>query len=150
MIAERLDLWRLSNFSLRRLPSGAEDVYLFHAVAHANPKDERLIAIAEVRDLTAARDSAGEIIGYPMLEGILSRPSPTSAARSAASRSDCARCGTGCCSTFARCGTSPPQPGKTWRTRLAPQAADLGLEKVAVRVRMPDEATGEPRTAILM
>ena len=70
MIAERLNLWRLSNFKLERLPS-AEDIYLFHAVAHENAKDERLIALAEVRDLTPARDAAGNIIGYPVLESQL-------------------------------------------------------------------------------
>src|SRR5690606_7913538 len=31
MMAERLHLWRLANFSIERLPS-AEDVYLFHGV----------------------------------------------------------------------------------------------------------------------
>ena len=72
MIAERLELWRLSNFALRRLAS-AEDVYLFHAVARPNPQDERLIALAEVRDLTPARDSSGAIIGYPHMEGMLAQ-----------------------------------------------------------------------------
>ena len=38
MLAKRLDLWRLANFRLERLAS-AEDVYLFHGVAHDNPKD---------------------------------------------------------------------------------------------------------------
>ena len=47
-----------SEFSLERLPS-AEDVYLFHGVARANPKDERLFALAEVRDLTPVRDEDG-------------------------------------------------------------------------------------------
>ena len=37
--------------TLERLPS-AQDVYLFRAVAHDNPRDERLVALAEVRDLT--------------------------------------------------------------------------------------------------
>ena len=72
MIAKRLDLWRLANFSLRRLPS-AENIYLFRAVAKENAKDERLIAVAEVRDLTAARNSAGRIIGFPHLEGLLAQ-----------------------------------------------------------------------------
>jgi acetyl/propionyl-CoA carboxylase alpha subunit len=148
MIAERLDLWRLSNFSLRRLPS-AEDVYLFHAVAHANPKDERLIALAEVRDLAAARDSSGAIIGYPHMEGMLAQ-----------ALADIRR---------ALRGQPPRQrplsnrvvlyvrplwdiPTGIWRSlahRLAPLAADLGLEKVAVRIRTPDDTTGEPREAIL-
>ena len=56
MLATRLELWRLANFGLRRLAS-AEDVYLFHAVAHDNPADHRLFALAEVRDLTSARGS---------------------------------------------------------------------------------------------
>ena len=149
MIAERLDLWRLSNFSLRRLPSGAEDVYLFHAVARANRKDERLIAIAEVRDLTAARDSAGEIIGYPMLEGILAQAFADirGALRGQPQRQRPLR-------NRVLLYVRPVWdiPTATWRSlahQLASQAADLGLEKVAVRVRMPDEATGEPRTAIL-
>ena len=72
MIAERLELWRLSNFTLQRM-SSAEDIYLFHAVARENPKDERLIAIAEIRDLTAARDSGGRAIGFPQLEGVLAQ-----------------------------------------------------------------------------
>ena len=149
MIAERLDLWRLSNFSLRRLPSGAEDVYLFHAVARANRKDERLIAIAEVRDLTAARDSAGEIIGYPMLEGILTQAFADirGALRGQPQRQRPLR-------NRVLLYVRPVWdiPTATWRSlahQLASQAADLGLEKVAVRIRMPDEATGEPRTAIL-
>src|SRR6266516_3687914 len=69
MLAERIELWRLSNFSLQRLLS-PEDVFLFRGVAHANPKDVRLFAMAEVRDMTPARDEAGRIIGYPGLERI--------------------------------------------------------------------------------
>ncbi len=66
MLAERLDLWRLSNFRLQRLRS-AEDVYVFHGVAHDNPADRRLFALAEVRDLTPARDASGAV-RYPRLE----------------------------------------------------------------------------------
>ena len=54
MLAKRLELWRLANFELRRLRS-AEDVYVFHGVAHDNPADHRLFALAEVRDLTPVR-----------------------------------------------------------------------------------------------
>ncbi len=59
MLAKRLDLWRLANFPLRRLRS-AEDVYVFHGVAHDNPADQRLFALAEVRDLTPVRDADGD------------------------------------------------------------------------------------------
>ncbi len=55
MMSERLHLWRLKNFKIERLPS-VEDIYLLHAVANDNPKDERLFAVAEVRDLTPVRD----------------------------------------------------------------------------------------------
>ncbi len=67
MIAHRLQVWRLSNFKLDRLPS-AEDVYVFHGVARENPKDERLFAIAEVRDLTAVRDEDGRLTALPEFE----------------------------------------------------------------------------------
>ena len=66
MLAKRLDLWRLANFELRRLRS-AEDVYVFHGVAHDNPADHRLFALAEVRDLTPVRAADGAV-RYPRLE----------------------------------------------------------------------------------
>ena len=58
MIATRLHMWRLDNFDLTRLPS-AHDVHLFHCVARKNPDDERLVAVAEVRDITPLRDEHG-------------------------------------------------------------------------------------------
>ena len=39
-----------------------------HGVAHENPRDERLFAVAEVRDLTPVRDEAGRIVHLPQLE----------------------------------------------------------------------------------
>jgi acetyl/propionyl-CoA carboxylase alpha subunit/acetyl-CoA carboxylase carboxyltransferase component len=67
LTAQRLNLWRLKNFDGVRLPS-AEDTYLFHIVAKENPGDERFIAMAEVRDLTAVRDDAGVVVAYPTVE----------------------------------------------------------------------------------
>jgi acetyl/propionyl-CoA carboxylase alpha subunit/acetyl-CoA carboxylase carboxyltransferase component len=69
LMAQRMDLWRLENFALKRLPS-APDVYLFHAQARENERDERLVAVAEVRDLTPARDEDGRIVALPDLERI--------------------------------------------------------------------------------
>ncbi len=71
MMGQRLDLWRFSNFKLERLPS-VEDVYLFHAVSRENPKDQRLFAVAEVRDLTPVCDPAGRIVQLPHLERMFS------------------------------------------------------------------------------
>ena len=49
-----------------------QDVYLFHGVARENAKDERLFALAEVRDLTPVRDAtAGVVGGCPELEHTL-------------------------------------------------------------------------------
>ena len=70
-MADRLRLWRLSNFALEQLPSTAEDIYLFHGTAHQNPKDERVFALAEVRDLTPVRDQQGHLTSLPELERML-------------------------------------------------------------------------------
>ena len=60
LTGQRLDLWRLKNFNGTRLPA-AEGTYLFHVVAKDNPSDERLIALAEVRDVTPQLNEAGEV-----------------------------------------------------------------------------------------
>jgi hypothetical protein len=44
---------------------------LIHAVARDNPKDERLFACAEVRDVTPVRNEAGRIVQLPHLERML-------------------------------------------------------------------------------
>ena len=58
MMAERMDLWRLRELRRSSGCPSAQDVYLFRAVARENPRDERLVALAEVRDLTPVRDEA--------------------------------------------------------------------------------------------
>ena len=70
-MADRLQLKRLANFTLERLPSPAEDVYLVLGKARSNPKEERLFALAEVRDLTPVRDSSGQVASLPEFERML-------------------------------------------------------------------------------
>jgi acetyl-CoA carboxylase carboxyltransferase component len=70
LTGQRLNLWRLKDFDGVRLPS-AEDTYLFSVTAKENPNDERLIAMAEVRDLTPLRDAAGNVVGLPTVERLL-------------------------------------------------------------------------------
>ena len=70
LTGQRLDLWRLKNFNGTRLPA-AEGTYLFHVVAKENPSDERLIALAEVRDVTPQLNEAGEVVGIPAIERTL-------------------------------------------------------------------------------
>jgi acetyl/propionyl-CoA carboxylase alpha subunit/acetyl-CoA carboxylase carboxyltransferase component len=71
LIAQRMQLERLRNFDLTRLPSADEDVHLFRAVARENPADERLVALAQVRDLTPLRDHDGRLAALPAVEGTL-------------------------------------------------------------------------------
>ena len=70
MMGDRLQLWRLREFKLERLGS-PEDVYMFHGVARANARDERLFGLAEVRDLTVVRDERGRVVGLPEFERAL-------------------------------------------------------------------------------
>ncbi|WP_283136464.1 carboxyl transferase domain-containing protein [Rhizohabitans arisaemae] len=67
-IAERMQLERLSKFDLTRLPSSDEEVYLFRCVARENPSDERLVAFAQVRDLTELREQDGRLVALPTAE----------------------------------------------------------------------------------
>ncbi len=70
LTGQRLDLWRLKNFDGTRLPA-PENTYLFHCVAAGNPADERLVALAEVRDVTPLRDASGQVTAFPAVERAL-------------------------------------------------------------------------------
>ena len=70
MIARRLQMWRLKNFEIRPLRAPGE-IHLFDCVARDTPSDERLIAVAEVRDLTPVRDDTGRVVALPELEHVL-------------------------------------------------------------------------------
>jgi acetyl/propionyl-CoA carboxylase alpha subunit/acetyl-CoA carboxylase carboxyltransferase component len=148
MIGKRLHLWRLGNFQIERLPS-VEDVYLLHVVAKENPKDERLIACAEVRDVTPVRDDIGRIIQLPHLERMLTEA--IAGMRMFQSR-------------------RPANQRLYWNRillyvwpplnlqrnelhemvrRLAPATEGVGLEQVALRARIPNPATGELRDMVV-
>ena len=70
LTGQRLDLWRLKNFDGTQLPA-AENTYLFRCVAKENPADERLVALAEIRDVTPLRDAAGRVVAFPAVERAL-------------------------------------------------------------------------------
>jgi acetyl-CoA carboxylase carboxyltransferase component/biotin carboxyl carrier protein len=135
MLAKRLNLDRLRRFDITRLDS-AEDVYLFHGVARDNPKDERLFALAEVRDLTPARDDAGEVVGFPLLDRILAD------ALSGIRRFQSHRPpGRRLLENVVLLHVRPPWtvPVGLWRHlahRLAPAIEGLGIERVVARVRI--------------
>jgi acetyl/propionyl-CoA carboxylase alpha subunit/acetyl-CoA carboxylase carboxyltransferase component len=138
MLAKRLELWRLSNFRLERRPS-PDDIYLFHGVAHSNPRDQRLFAVAEIRDLNAVRDPATGTVSYPRLERI-------GVQAVAAMRSELARYAVPDRPVANRIvldirapWTLPPDDVSTLAHRFAPLAAQVGLEKVVLKVRIPDQ-----------
>jgi acetyl/propionyl-CoA carboxylase alpha subunit/acetyl-CoA carboxylase carboxyltransferase component len=70
-IADRLQMDRLREFDLTRLPSADEEIYLFKAVAKSNKADERLMALGQVRDLTPLREADGRLVALPALENVL-------------------------------------------------------------------------------
>ncbi|MER7333875.1 MULTISPECIES: carboxyl transferase domain-containing protein [unclassified Micromonospora] len=70
-IAQRMQLERLRKFDLTRLPSSDEEVYLFRCVAQENPSDDRLVAFAQVRDLTALREHDGRLVALPTAEDVI-------------------------------------------------------------------------------
>jgi acetyl-CoA carboxylase carboxyltransferase component len=148
MIAKRLHFWRLANFEIERLPS-VEDVYLLRAVARENPKDERLIACAEVRDLTPVRDEDGRIVALPHLERMFTEAA--AAMRLAQSRRSAhERLYWNRILLYVR----PPlnlQPEESNRivNKLASATDGLGLEQVVIRARIPSPRTGELRDMVV-
>jgi acetyl/propionyl-CoA carboxylase alpha subunit/acetyl-CoA carboxylase carboxyltransferase component len=147
MLAKRLDLGRLCRFAITRLDS-AEDIYLFHGVAHDNPSDERLFALAEVRDLTPVRGEDGQVVGFPLLERILAEV--LSGIRRFQSHRPPER---RVLQNVVLLHLRPPStvPVETWRDlahKLAPAIQGLGIERVIARVRIPD-SDGESREVAL-
>src|SRR5205807_6599300 len=148
MMGKRLHLWRLSNFNIERLPT-VEDVYLLHAVARENPKDERLFACAEVRDVTPVRDETGRVVQLPHLERMLAEAFASirlfQSRRRAQERLHWNR-------IFLYVWPPLTLGRDELRDivhRLAPATEGLGLEQVVVRTRIPNPATGELRDMVI-
>ena len=148
MIAQRLDLWRLANFDLTRLPT-VEDVYLYHCVGRENPSDERLVALAEVRDLTQVRDSSGRLTGLPeperLLAACLDGIRRFQAQRPLKKRLHANRV---VLSVWPPFDVPLDELLEVTRT-LAPLTVGLGLEDVVMQARVPAPHDGEPRSMAL-
>ncbi|HYN31739.1 MAG TPA: carboxyl transferase domain-containing protein, partial [Ilumatobacteraceae bacterium] len=149
MLAERLEIWRLSNFRLERRAS-PEDVYLFDGVALDNPNDHRLFALAEIRELAAVPDPTTGYLISPRLErvGLMAM---------AAMRSELARyaprdrpVANRLVLDISAPWTLPTDESYALAHRFTSLAARVGLEKVVLKVRIPDDsATGGLRDAVL-
>ena len=148
MMGKRLHLWRLTNFNIERLPS-IEDVYLLRGVAKSNPKDERLFACAEVRDLTPVRDVSGSVVQLPQLERQFTEALAAirlfQSRRKPHERLYWNRILLYVWPAF----NLTPDELNTIVHRLAPSTEGLGLEQVAIRARIPNPETGELRDMVV-
>ncbi len=143
LIARRMQLERLRNFDLTRLPSADDEVRLFRCVAPANPADERFVAMAQVRDLTPLRDHDGRLVALPAAENTLAACldaiRKAQAGRPAHQRFDTNRI---------LIYVWPPSEItstelNTVAQRILPTTAGAGLEEVMFLARQRDPGTGE-------
>jgi acetyl/propionyl-CoA carboxylase alpha subunit/acetyl-CoA carboxylase carboxyltransferase component len=67
MVGRRLNLWRLRDFEVTRLDAPA-DVLLYHCTAPGNPADQRLVAMAQIRQMAIVRDADGHVTSLPHAE----------------------------------------------------------------------------------
>ena len=148
MMARRLQFERLANFEVTRLPS-LEDVYLFRCVARANPSDERLVALAEVRDLGPARDASGRLLAIPELERVLG--ACLEGMRSfQARRPPRKRLHANCIFLYVWSPVDLPLDDVLEVAgTLAPMTAGLGLEEVQAQARISHPPSGKDREMAL-
>jgi acetyl/propionyl-CoA carboxylase alpha subunit/acetyl-CoA carboxylase carboxyltransferase component len=143
LTGQRLDLWRLKEFDGTRLPS-AENTYLFHCVAKENPADERLVALAEIRDVNPLRDATGQVTAFPAVERALAACLDgirRHQARRRGKRLDANRIFLYVWPTIE---VSPQELAGLARA-TAPMTAGAGLEEIMLLGRLRDRPGQEPR-----
>ena len=148
MIARRLQMWRLKNFEISPLRAPGE-LHLFDCVAREMESDRRLIAVAEVRDVTPVLDDDGSVVALPEVEHVL----------------------VGCLDAIRRARAELPGGHRlewnrvmlyVWPVvdlpldeltavarRLTPLTEGLGLEQVVVSGRLAVPGTDEPAEAVM-
>ncbi|MFI5716168.1 carboxyl transferase domain-containing protein [Nocardia sp. NPDC051750] len=143
-IAQRMQMKRLHKFDLTQLPSSDnEEVYLFRCVAKENPADERLVAFAQVRDLTALRDHDGRLVTLPTAESTIAT-CLDSIRRAQGGRPAAKRFQTNRIVMY----IWPPidvTRGELEKIveRVRPTTVGAGLEEILLIARQPDPKTGE-------
>ncbi|WP_446215635.1 ATP-binding protein [Micromonospora sp. IBHARD004] len=142
-IAQRMQLKRLHKFDLTRLPSSDEEVYLFQCVARENPSDERLVAFAQVRDLTELREHDGRLVALPTTEDTVAA-CLDSIRRAQSRRGSRKRFNTNRIVIY----VWPPseltrEEMEMIAGRVRPTTAGAGLEEILFIARQRDRTTGE-------
>ena len=123
----------------------AEDVHLFHCAARENPSDERLVALAEVRDLTPVCDAAGRLTALPEPERVLAA-CLDGIRRVQTQRPPNRRLHGNLVLLYVWPSIEVPLDELQAVTRtLAPLTAGLGLEEVLIEARVPAPPDGELR-----
>jgi acetyl/propionyl-CoA carboxylase alpha subunit/acetyl-CoA carboxylase carboxyltransferase component len=148
MIWRRLRFWRIADFDVERLESVA-DTYLFRCVAPEDPSDERLVALAEVRDLTPVRNVDGRLTGLPEVERVLIA-CLEGIRREQASRPERRRLHSN--HVFLLVWPTlhlPLDEAAAVARRLVPLTEGLGLEEVLIYLNAADEGGGDPREVVL-
>ena len=142
-IAQRMQLERLRKFDLTRLPSSDEEVYLFQCVARENSADLRLVAFAQVRDLTELREHDGRLVALPTAEDTVAT-CLDSIRRAQSQRPSDKRLSTNRIVIYvwpAVAITSAEM--EMIARRVAPTTAGAGLEEILFIARQRDRNTGE-------
>ncbi|WP_327040958.1 ATP-grasp domain-containing protein [Micromonospora ureilytica] len=142
-IAQRMQLERLHKFDLTRLPSSDEEVYLFQCVARENRADERLVAFAQVRDLTELREQDGRLVALPTAEDAIAT-CLDSIRRAQSRRPSKTRFNTNRIVVY----VWPPseltrEEMEMIAGRVRPTTAGAGLEEILFIARQRDRRTGE-------
>jgi acetyl/propionyl-CoA carboxylase alpha subunit/acetyl-CoA carboxylase carboxyltransferase component len=142
-IAQRMQLERLSKFDLTRLPSSDEEVYLFQCVARENPSDDRLVAFAQVRDLTELREHDGRLVALPTAEDTVAA-CLDSIRRAQSRRPSKKRFNTNRIVVYVwpPSGITRAELGMI-AGRVLPTTAGAGLEEILFIARQRDRKTGE-------
>ncbi|MEW1734611.1 carboxyl transferase domain-containing protein [Nocardia beijingensis] len=143
-IAQRMQMERLRKFDLTRLPSSDdEEIYLFRCVAKDNPADDRLIAFAQVRDLTALREHDGRLLALPTAESTIAT-CLDSIRRAQAQRPSAKRLNTNRIVMYV---WPPLDVTRAELERIGghvlPTTAGAGLEEIVLIARERDANTGE-------
>jgi acetyl/propionyl-CoA carboxylase alpha subunit/acetyl-CoA carboxylase carboxyltransferase component len=141
-IAQRMQLERLRKFDLTRLPSSDEEVYLFQCVARENQSDDRLVAFAQVRDLTELREHDGRLVALPTAEDTIAT-CLDSIRRAQARRPEENRFPTNRIVVYVWPPTEITRAElETIAERVLPTTAGAGLEEILFIARRRDPQTG--------
>ncbi len=147
MVARRLTLGRLREFDVTRLDA-PEDVLLYRCVAPGNEADQRLVAMAQVRQLAVVRDENGQVIALPHAERAISNCREAirrvrAAAGAAGQRLDMNYVWVYIWPTI----DADPEQLTSLQSQIAPMTSGAGIEELLVggNVVMPD---GSPQMLV--